>query len=66
MLSALTAKKDYVPYANSKLTQTLADSLGFALLCLLFTFGLCTVLPEAIYKKKLHFFEVKKQASKVI
>lgn len=28
VLSALTAKKDYVPYANSKLTQTLADSLG--------------------------------------
>ncbi|KAH7307185.1 hypothetical protein KP509_22G049000 [Ceratopteris richardii] len=28
VLSALTAKKDYVPYANSKLTQTLADSIG--------------------------------------
>ncbi|KAI5063542.1 hypothetical protein GOP47_0022089 [Adiantum capillus-veneris] len=28
VLSALTAKKDYVPFANSKLTQTLADSLG--------------------------------------
>lgn len=28
VLSALTAKKDYVPYVNSKLTQTLADSLG--------------------------------------
>nr|AMS24254.1 kinesin 14-V protein [Marsilea vestita] len=28
VLSALTAKKEYVPYGNSKLTQILADSLG--------------------------------------
>eukprot|EP00249_Psilotum_nudum_P024264 c29136_g3_i1 orf=1113-5150(+) len=28
VLSALTAKKDHVPYGNSKLTQVLADCLG--------------------------------------
>lgn len=28
VISALTAKRDYVPYANTKLTQVLSDSLG--------------------------------------
>lgn len=29
VLSALTAKKEYIPYTNSRLTQILSDSLGF-------------------------------------
>jgi hypothetical protein len=29
VLSALTAKKEYIPYTNSRLAQILSDSLGF-------------------------------------
>jgi len=28
VLSALAAKKEYIPYTNSRLTQILSDSLG--------------------------------------
>lgn len=53
MISSLAQKNAHVPYRNSKLTQSLQDSLGKKLLCFEWTIA---YFPFLLFQIKIHGF----------